>query len=99
MKYGKALALFALLSSGSQAIYANEHELKDILTAYVEGKVEKVDVLFHIKKTNFPKDVRDIEVVTSKQGEKSVRWHFSLTTNTVMKENELLKIVGRFKTN
>lgn len=104
MKMRKIFGLFTLMSLLGQMSFANEGELKDILKAYVDGSIAKEDVLFHIKKTDFPRDVRDIEITTNKYGVKTVRWHFSLSTSAIMRQvastydqNELLKVVDDFR--
>lgn len=64
---------------------ASSIELKELMSKYVEGKATKEDFLGFVNRTNFPTDVKDVDIVTNKYGVATVRWFFSFTTEEVMR--------------
>ena len=74
-------SVLLLLSS----VRASSMELKELMGNYVEGKTTKEEFLEYVKRTNFPTDVRDVDIVTNKYGVETLRWFFSFTTEEVMR--------------
>lgn len=79
------LSIICTTLLSSFALKASPQELHQIMKGFVDGNITKEDFLFHVKKTNFPSDVRDVKLVTNEYGAKTVRWYFTFTTEEVFR--------------